>query len=990
MLRNNGLKLMIMLIMALSCTLNAQRFQYGKLKGTVTEKGTNEPLQEVSVYLTSAKLGKKIGSTTDPEGNYKIHSIPFGDYVLVAEYVGYHKVVIENIRIFFTDFRELDISMKIDEIQLSEIEVTAQAERTSKEVIIQRRLDELKVLDAISAEEMTSYGSSDAAAAMKHVTGASVDDGKYVFVRGLGNRYSAVHINGIEMPSADPDRNSFQLDLVSSSVMDDITTSKSFTPDKPGNFAGGLIDISTKSLQEENMAKVSVSNGYNPNVSLGDYLTYEGGKKDWMGFDDGTRDIPNEIRNVNLKDYAPLTVVGATNDSIRLANTDKVLKLHQYSKAFNNIMVPEKGTAPLNQSYGLSLGKKLKFKSESFLDIISTLKYSSKFESYENGMINNYVLTGSGAEELHNEFSFKENKSEYNVDINGLINLQYRLTPHHDFFYSTVFTQSGSDVARYISGHFYDGNMEPEETYETRVLKWTERHLVTNQLRGKHRFTKFFDTSVEWNGTYSVTGQNEPDTRYFSDHYSTEYDITWYEDEETGDMIADTLGTYRNYKIMPSLYKEPSRYFRQMDEDSYNFDVKITYPFSLYRNADSKFKTGAYVSSKDRKYRERAFQLSNQEQLALTGFNGDPYLFFSEGCGIIDVAPLGTSNTRYTWGNYLVDASEKRSNYDGYQDIFAVFAMTDLPVTDRMTLTAGARLETTKMEAATQDSTYKQGKIKESDILPAGIFNYRIKDNIIAKLSYGKTIARPSIRELAPFPSLDFSGGFFFTGNPDLERTLIDNFDLRLDYFERPGELYSVSLYYKYFKNPIEKAFLNDNKEIQFQNVDRAEVKGVELEIKKDLDQIHPLMKYFFVSTNFSYIISEVKIPEREMAGILAADSLAKDTRPLQGQPELLFNLYFQFNNKDTNTNAGISYNLTGEKLSENSKGGTPNIYEKAMHKMGASFSQKFLTNYEIKLGVDNIFDQAVEKVYYYRGKEFIFSKYKKGSEYSLSITYSL
>jgi TonB-dependent receptor len=723
---------------------------------------------------------------------------------------------------------------------------------------------------------------------------------------------------------------------------------------------------------------------------MNDYLTYEGGDTDWLAYDDGTRDIPQELLNVDLKDLIAIPVIGATNDSVRLAQTAQVMELHHLSKSFNNIMVPEKKKAPVNQSYGLNYGKKFKFKSESFLDIVSTLKYSRKFDAYEDGIINNYVPTGDSASELHNELSFTETNGEENIDINGLLNFQYRLTKDHDIYFNTMFTQSATDIAREISGHYYDGNMDPESVYETRVLKWIERQLVTNQLRGNHTFTKFFETRLDWNGAYSTTNQNEPDTRFFSDHYSIEYDLNIYEDPETGDLVTDTLGTYRNYMITPSLYKQPSRYFREMNEESYNFDLKITIPFSLYRNGDSKFKTGLYLSKKDRTFREKAYQITNQEQLAYNDYNADPYSYFSDGMGIIDIRPLGSSNVRYTWGNYLVDASEKRSNYDGYQNVNAFFAMAELPVLDRLSLTAGARYEMTDMEAATQDSTYEQGKIKENDLLPAAILNYNLFDNMIAKFSYGRTLARPSIRELAPFPSIDFAGGFFFTGNAELERTLIDNYDLRFDFYERPGEIYSISLYYKYFKNPIEKAFLNDNKEIQYQNVDRASVKGAEIELRKDLDQLHPSLKFFFVSTNFSYIISEVKIPDSEMAAILNADPDADDTRPLEGQPEYIFNFYLQYHNRDTETNASINYNLTGEKLSENSLGGTPDIFELPKHNLGLSFSQKFLKNYSLSFSIDNLLNSPTEKVYHFAGTDYIFSKYKKGSEYSLSVSYSL
>jgi len=226
-LKGGRLRKIFLLLMITALTgAFGQRLQYGKIRGTVVDKDTNEPVIDANVYLTSAKEEKNIGTATDEKGEYIINYIPFGDYALISECIGYKKVVIKDFKVFYADYRDVDITMEQDVIALSELSVSVEAIKTAKEMQLTKRQMEVKIVDAISAEEMSSYGSSDAASAMKHVTGASVEGGKYVYVRGLGNRYSTVHLNGIELPSADPDENSFQLDLVSSSVMDDIATSK--------------------------------------------------------------------------------------------------------------------------------------------------------------------------------------------------------------------------------------------------------------------------------------------------------------------------------------------------------------------------------------------------------------------------------------------------------------------------------------------------------------------------------------------------------------------------------------------------------------------------------------------------------------------------------------------------------------------------------------------------------------------------------------------
>ncbi len=257
------------------------------------------------------------------------------------------------------------------------------------------------------------------------------------------------------------------------------------------------------------------------------------------------------------------------------------------------------------------------------------------------------------------------------------------------------------------------------------------------------------------------------------------------------------------------------------------------------------------------------------------------------------------------------------------------------------------------------------------------------------RASYGRTLARPTFRELAPFSSFNFVGDFIFIGNPKLKRTLVDNFDLRWEHFGKPGEIYAISLYTKAFQNPIERVILTVNGEVQFQNVDRARVSGVELEMRRDLSFIHPGLALLNAGGNASFVRSEVAIGGNELALRRALDPAADDTRSLQGQSPYLVNLDLSYENYQTGTTAGIFYNIFGRRLEEVSLGGTPDVYEKARATLDLTLSKKWGA-YRIKLGAKNILDEAVEKAYRYAGTDYTASQYYKGRTFSLSLSYGV
>jgi TonB-dependent receptor len=937
---------------------SAQTSSKGTISGQLVDSETGQPLIGASVVI----VGTKTGTATDLDGNFIINKIPQGIYNLMVSSVGYTPKTIEQATVTPEGNLELNIALDKQYIKTGKITVTAKAVQNTEASLLKKRQRATSVSDAISAEAISKSGSSTAASAMTQVTGASVVGGKYVYVRGLGDRYSSTHMNGVELPSADPDKKAFQMDLLPSNLLDNIVTLKSFTPDKPGNFSGGIVDIGTRDYPDRLTLKFSMSGSYNTQATSNEkFLTYAGGGRDWLGMDDGARGIPEALQDESIA--IPNTVEA-------WKNADKAYELDRLSNSFNSIMSPSRKSAPLNQSYSLSIGNQTAL-FERPLGYLGSFSYSRNYAFYDNGSVGSWRLPGNidEATSLTNEYSFTDAKGSDEVLWGGLLTLSYKPHPNHEIASNFIYTQSGETTARYITGKFYDGNLSENSTFETRVLKYVERSVQSVQLRGQSYFKGLAGARLEWNSSYSRNTQEEPDLRFFSNDYAVS-------------------GTDTTYSIHPNLYKVPQRYFRNLDEDNINFDSKISVPFALGDNHPGTFKFGGSFMNKERIFRERIFEYHN---IDYGSYNGNPAGFFSSGSvGIIDKTVDEFGDTLYTFGNYIVDASEDRSNYDGDQKVYAAFAMFDLTLTQKLRFIGGARFEATRMNVLTRDQSYAEGILDENDILPSVNIVYQFDDQKNLRAAYGRTIARPTLREMAPFPSYDFANSYFLIGNENLKRTLINNLDLRFEWFVRPGEIIAISGFYKRFNNPIERAIKNDNREIQFQNVDEAHLFGAELEARMNLDVIHRALRHFQLGGNLSVVHSRVDIPDFELLVIRESNPYADDTRPLQGQSPYIVNLNFAYENLGKGVAANLHYNVFGERLSEVSKGGTPDIYEQPMHTLDFNVSYRIITGLKFKASAKNILEASVEKVHHFKGEDYTYQSYKPGRTLSLGVSYEI
>ncbi len=939
-----GLTLLFLLLAA-----PAAFAQTGTIAGIVVDEDLGETLIGVNVLVE--ELGT--GAATGLDGDYRIPGVPAGTYTLVVSYLGYNSQRITGVTVT-EGTTTVDVALSEETLEIEgEVIVEARALRNNEATLLRDRQKAAGLSDAISAETISKSGSSSAADAMEKVTGASVQDGRYVYVRGLGDRYMNTQLNGATLPSSDPDRNAVPLDLFPGGLLDNIVTSKTFTPDKPGDFTGGSVNIATKSFPDQLTLGFSSSMSVNTNAAPGsDILLVPGGLGMLGTSDEG---LPQALENADVPS------IGETFGDAAAAQ-----ELDELSKAFNGSMAPTVGAAPVAQSYSFSLGNRTELFGKP-LGFIGSANWSRSTSAYDDGRFGQFSLPGSGAgvTELTPDLRLTDQSGSEEILWGGLANLSYRLAQRHELGLNLLYNQSGQQSARLRTGSF-PRDLSSNQVYETRALETIERALASVQLRGEHAFTDR-GTQVEWNASLARSTQDEPDLRFFSNHFTPS--------------AIDT-----SYTIAANLYPEPTRYFRDLEENSATANLDVTVPVRLF-DRTLRFKTGGSFLAKERTFRERRYEFQrNANQLT---YSGDAESFFGDqSVGIIGQDEDG----RPVFGNYLVDLSTPRNNYDGIQTVAAGYGMMDAAVTDKLRLIAGARVETTDIEVENLAAQRDRGTISEVDVLPSLSGVYALSDRMNVRAAYGRTLARPTFREFAPYNSYDFVDNLIYIGNTSLERSLVDNFDVRWEWFFQPGQIVAVSGFYKQFDGPIERVIRSaaTNLEVEYNNLDAAQVYGLEMEARTGLGVFGDVFRHFQAGANVTLVQSVVDIDADELAQIRAANPNADETRSLQGQSPYVVNLDFGYENLERGTAISLFYNVFGERLYAVARGGAPNYFEQPRHMLDFVASQEVGRGFTVKLSAKNLLDAKYEIAQTFRGTDFINRSYSQGRSFSLGVSYSL
>ena len=940
------------ILLVLLFGLSASFAQTGTVRGDLIDDATGEtiPFANILVVETAG------GVSTDLDGAFSI-DLPVGFYTFKVSYIGYAELSVSEIEVKDGEVTLINLRLQEESEVLDEVVVTAKAIRTTEAALMTIQKKAPGLLDGISTQAIKRSGDSDVGSAIKRVTGVSVEGGKHVVVRGLGDRYSKTILNGLDVPGLDPDRNSVQLDIFPTNLVDNIIVYKSFTPDLPGDFTGGMVNIETKDFPESETLNISAGLGYNPNMNLkSDYITYQGGSTDWLGFDDGTRALP----------LSPNQVIPERAEGREL--------LSGLTSIFNPTMGTIRQQSGLNTNFSLSYGNQI---NASKFDIGYTLSanYRNETTYYDDAAFGVYFKdqNDNSATELLNDRSDNGQLGSNNVLWSTLAGVAFK-TQKHKITLSALHSQNGESRAAQINSIRKEFG---QAIIEKNNLEYTQRSVTNVLLKGSHNGGTG-DFNLSWQLSPSISRMDEPDIRL------TAYEINL----DSGE-----------YELNPSTAGLPTRTYRSLYENNYAGRIDLTQKFVLGEGIKNKLKFGVSSVYKDRDFTiyDYNFVLFKRGTFDLTG---DPNeLFLEENIWTPE-------NDR---GIFVDGAFEPAKSYEAQQTIHASYIMNEMQFKSGFKAIYGLRVEkadnwyTGRKQFINNPETdlFENRKVlDELNFLPSLSLVQPLKDNgdrtMNLRLSASQTLARPTFKEKSIAQIIDRISGRTFLGNIDLEQTTVMNFDLRWEYFLPEGEMISASTFYKSFDKPIEMTAFDATSPNSFtpRNVGDANLVGVELEFRKNLSFLGNAFNAFSMNANTTFVYSSVNMTDNEYEGRLLTareGEEIKNTRQMVGQSPYVINAGLTYLDQIGGMEANLSYNVQGERLSIVGIGKVPDVFETPFHSLNFKISKKLLEDQRLKfsLSVNNLLDSSRRLEYQsYLSENKLFENFSPRRSVSLGISY--
>lgn len=954
-----------LLFLFLNLGLKAQ--EDGYIRGKIFDASTGEPLPSVTIVVA----GTTTGTITDLDGKFDIALKP-GTYDLKISFISYETVNVNGVEVKTGNATILDdIGLKEATDQLKEVVVSAKQVNNTETALLTIKRKSTSLLDGISAGKLRAVGDADAAASMKRVTGVSVEGGKYVYVRGLGDRYTKTILNGVDIPGLDPDRNTLQMDIFPTNMVDNIIVYKTFSAELPADFTGGVIEINIKDFPEEKTGNVSLSTSYNPDYHFkSDYLTYKGGKTDFLGFDDGTRKIP---ATTNIPEFA---------DAI--GNAESAKRYKEILHNFNPTMGPERQTSFLDYGFGGSFGNQIKHKKVT-IGYNFSASYKSSTEFYKNAEFGRYGISSS--ENVYEMDTREHRKGDFGVHsvfLNGLAGFAVK-TLHSKYRINLLHLQNGESRSGIFDYEAYDkGSIFKAKQFN---LDYSSRSLSDLLIDGKHSF-KDSKWEIVWKLSPSYSKLNDPDVRF-----------TRYQKKDDG---SYSIGTEVGF---------PERIWRELNEVDLAGLTHITKEYQ-FMDRKANFKFGGAYTYRNRSYSIRKFLINVRGDVPLTG---DPNELLKDE----NLWPYqGDISSGTTFDNDFYPTNANK--FDANANYAAGYASTEVSFIENLKSTFGLRVENYVQHYTGQnqrgDKILDNDKVlDEINFFPTVNFIYALTEMQNLRFSYAKTIARPSIKELSyaeihdPISDRTFIGGLFrdaddnagivyWDGN--LVSTDIHNFDLRWEIFGRSGQTLSISAFYKKFINPIEMVqFFTQTGSFQPRNVGDGEVYGAETEFRVNLKFLGESFKRFILSSNVTVTKSRIKLSKTEYDSrvkVKREGQTIDQYRDMAGQAPYIINSGLSYEGGEKgfwkDFEAGLYYNVQGQTLEFVGISDKPDIYTIPFQSLNFNSSKKFGKDnrFQVGLKVSNLLNDKKEEVFKsYKASDQYFQSLTIGRAYSVSLGYN-
>lgn len=916
--------------------LNAQD---GFIRGKITDGETGEGLYGATVM----KQGTATGVVADFDGNYSLSLEP-GMHTLVVTFISYQTQTIENVEVKSGAVTNLDFIMVSAVSELQEVVVSGEALRDSELGITTFKRKSANVVDGVSNQTFKKTGDRDLASAMGRVTGVSVQDGKFVYVRGLGDRYTRTTLNSMTIPGLDPDRNDVQLDIFPTSVLENVIVYKTFSPDLPGDFTGGVVDVETKSFPDVKTTSVSFGFRYNPDMNLRSNLSYRGGKTDWLGFDDGTRALP-------FNPSTPVPDVSTGNSGIE-----------SMTRSLNAQLAPVHQQSFLNTSLSFNHGNQIN-RDRYTLGYTAILNYSSRFEHFDNVTFGDYTKNDERAD---NNFFAEEIRtgelSRRDVQWSALLSGAIKFDKHT--FSATVFrTQSGVSEASSRISENYD---QTQATLYENILTYSQRSVTNGILGGKHQLGNLH---MDWKNAFTLARTYDPDFR-----------------ETAIDISNPEMPT-----INPGAGAGIQRFWRELNEWNENLKVDFTLPYG----SDHKLQFGLAGLYKDRTFEVFNYRINATNR---SGVPVDPDYFLQD-------ENIWTAAERE--GTYISGNAQPTNNYDAASSVIAGYVMTEMTL-GKLKAIYGVRVEKADMFYTginTRGKTFNNERtLDELNALPSVNLVYGLDESMNVRASYGRTLARPSFKEKSAAQIYDPITKRFFNGNLDLKQTLIDNYDFRFEKFFDGGDMVSMSGFYKKFEGHIEMVTYDvATNNVKPRNSGDSRVYGLEVEFRKQLDFVSDALSNFSIGSNITLAKSDVDLQAVTIneSGLTEYESrvnnardgeTVESTRRMGGQSPYLINAFVNYADGDGFFNANLSYNVQGESLTVIGVGAVPDVYTQPFHSLNFNMYRDFGLdkNHRVSVGVTNILDSKQTDLYKgYGDAQAVYSVFNPGRTFSLTYGYT-
>lgn len=932
----------------------------GVIRGVVVAAATGLPL--AGVRVTVQGMSEPVSAVTQDlqsgaDGRFET-AVPAGEFGLTAQADGYDLLIQDGVQVRSGGSGETRLALvaagaapigSADVSVAPDASVTTDADGTQTLGGVNVRgsyqrggealyLDEKRaapvVAETLGAEQIARTGDSDAATTLKRVTGLTLVDGRFVYVRGLGERYSSVALNGAPLPSPDPTRRVVPLDLFPTDLLDGVVVQKGYTPDMPGEFGGGAVLLRTRDVPSKFFVRVNGTLGYQDGTSFDDGYSYDGGGRDWTGHDDGARALPDSLATATaggavLRPQTPLNPGGATPAELERYGEDVAASGYGVKR---ETLGPDLGfSAAIGNRWDVGEGSKLGF--------TAATRYNQGWDRNEE-IRRTFQASSAGLEPAD---SLAVDDTRRNVDFSAFLNLGYEITPQHRLNATSVLLRQTEDRTKISEG------IQDEQEARFTELRWTENQLFAQQLGGNHLFPAAHDLSLDWQYTWARANRDEPDTRRYRYDRAQDGSLSFSQRSDSNQMTWAELADYQRDLSMKGRLP--------FDFDKATLDVSFGGE-RLERNRDASL---------------RSFSFSAAGPLAR-----DPAVLALPIDQVLVPAHIGED------GFVLTESTLPTDNYYARQDLTAFFLGVDANIAQKYRIALGARRENndqavTTFSLSNPDAPPVVAGEDTRSTLPAAAFTWSYSADAQLRASYSKTLSRPDFRELSPAPYLDPLLDVQVVGNPDLVTASIRNYDLRWEYYFSPVEAFSIGAFLKEFENPIEKTRLpGSGVLLSLDNAESARNYGVELDVTKGLEfvadwpvfrHIHGDWANWTVGFNYARIKSSIRLDP------LDASFQTNLERPMQGQSPYVANLQIGHQAGDGSSETTLLYNVSGRRITAVGVAGQPDIYEEAFRQLDFQYRQALGDDWSLKLRLRNLLDPAVR---YTQGPETT-REFKKG-----------